>query len=89
MKLMDLGHKKTDGAGREIPGAISVYLVRLPSGDYVQEYKGALESKFVPEWHRAQFYFGFSGMLEAQAIAVLMEADVYIVNCSVPTKCSS
>lgn len=40
MKLMDLSHKKTGCAGREIPGAISVYLVHLPSGDYVQEYKG-------------------------------------------------
>lgn len=81
MKFLDLG-KKDDLTGRERPGTISIYLVRLPNGEFLRAELRPGEVISTPDWSKAAFYFLAAGMLEAKDIAQRLHGEVCIVSCT-------
>lgn len=90
MKLLDLGKRNAestaDTIGVEVPGTISIYLVRFRTGAYFKERIGGEFPDVVDSWAEATFYFGAVGMLAAKSMAERYDAEVYIVSCTPPAK---
>lgn len=80
MRLMDL-KKEDDLTGRERPGMIPVYLVKLGEDQfYVRE---GIESPVVTDcWSQAKFFFTYEGLLEAGELARRHKGKVCIMNCT-------
>lgn len=88
MRALDLlGGKKSQTPptkGVEVPGTISIYLVKCANGEY---YKGepVLGDPVTTEsWTQAMLFTSFAGMLQAKEIAARLHGEVYIVSCTPP-----
>ena len=86
MEKMDLlgGSTKSREGSAEIPGMVSIYLVRFDSGHYyVDEPKeGRTDPQTTQYWYAAKFMFLMTGRLKAEKIAEKYGGEVYIVNCT-------
>ena len=77
MREMNLGGAPKENTGHDIPGMVSVYMVRLPDGMFLSP-TGTAER----EWIHAKLLCGFVGLLEAKELAQTHGGTVCIVNCT-------
>lgn len=77
MRNLNLDNKQAEEVGTDIPGTISLYIVRAANGEYV-----TAERRLTNNWVLAELHYGFQGLSVAKEIAKSFGGDVCITSCT-------